>query len=668
MSIPTGGKLPDLIRLDRPVLIVGRDPRADVRLPHPAVSRRHAELRPDGDGVLVRDLGSRAGVFVNRVAVPCGRLAADDVVGFGPVGYELKGGCLRLVTRTDGVAVAARGLTVRRGARAILSSVNLSVPANNFVGILGPSGAGKTTLLKGVTGFLRDAEGQVCFDGLDLAVHRETCRSMVGFVPQEDVVHLALTARENLDFGLRLRVAGDLRPEERAAWVGSALRRLGLENDADRPVRTLSGGQRKRVNVAIELLSRPRLLLLDEPTAGLDPATEARLMGFLRDLSRRGTTVVCTTHVMESLALFDAVVVVAGGRVLGSGNPGNLLGHFKVHNYAELYEKLEKVQPADPGGKSAGPAGVPGAGRTPRQPAAATSVLNQILVQFMRGFAVTARDRALVALLIGQPLLIAFLIGLSQYEPSFDDRLNLFYTFAVVASIWLGLNNTAREVVRDRTVYVRERRTMLRPESYLLAKVAQFACIGLAQIVLMALWLRFCTFMDGGNDAYKSDLQNMNIGLFILILWITYLSGMLLGLLISALAPTEEVAVAVLPLVILPQLLLSGAAANMASVNMPAGRFNSLPVMVQLAREAKPADPTHPAVADWGLVSASLLTYSRPALVFFLYYKNENPQAPPDPTLKALIDWGHLLFLLLATATAFVAVFLRRERRWLEAS
>jgi hypothetical protein len=294
---------------------------------------------------------------------------------------------------------------------------------------------------------------------------------------------------------------------------------------------------------------------------------------------------------------------------------------------------------------------------------------SQIGTQFVRGLLLIGRDRALVALLVGQPLLIGFLITLSQVNPG-DHKLNPLVTFAVIASIWLGLNNTAREVVRDRSVYVRERRTTVNPESYLLAKVALFACIGLAQLLLLVLWLRYGSlFVPGtaekrgpGWDAYQALLE-LPLLKFLLVLWVTYLSAMLLGLLVSTLAPTEEVAVAVLPLVVLPQLLLTAVAAHLIP-NVPGGWFTSLDVLIDQAG--------HPARAElglggWLLELLSLGTYSRPALVFFLEFNENDRTSALGPRAGEVVKWAHLLVMLLATATAFVAVFLRRERRWLEA-
>jgi hypothetical protein len=267
------------------------------------------------------------------------------------------------------------------------------------------------------------------------------------------------------------------------------------------------------------------------------------------------------------------------------------------------------------------------------------------------------RDRVLVGLLVGQPLLIAFLINLSQFNPG-DRHLNPMYTFAVVASIWLGLNNTAREIVRDRSIYVRERRASVSPESYLLAKVVVFAGIGLLQIALLVLVLRYGTFLGEKRDAETLDLlRELSLVRFTGVLWITYLSSMLLGLVISTLAPTQEVAVAVLPLVILPQLLLTGLATDLFI--KPGGWFNALDILIDKASSVTRG------AAGWLLEGLSLATYSRPALVFFLEF-SDNDRSRLSPPWGDVVRWSHLVLMLLLTGTVFVAVFLRRERGWLQ--
>ena len=412
----------------------------------------------------VRTLGGRSGVRVNGQAVIAEQdLQNADRVDFGPVSYQVVGRHLELLSRPEGMRVGAAALAVARGGQTLLSGVQLTIAANQFVGILGASGAGKTSLLKCLAGYYPPAVGQVIFDGVATVAGPETGRSEVGYVPQEDVLYSLLTGRENLDFGLHLRATEPMAAEERAGIIADVLERVQLTGHADKLAAVLSGGQRRRLNVALELLTRPRLLLLDEPTSGLDPAGETRLMRLLKELAGRGVTVVCSTHVLANVELFDQVLVVAEGTVIYGGLPGQLLAHFGVPGYGALYEALEDrpVRPAWPTASvvpdrsSPGlphiptitPVASPGAEMSPRVP-----VLTQVAVQVQRGARLVGRDRPLLAMLIAQPVLIGLLINLAQLRPT---GLKPIFLFCVVTAIWLGLNNTAREVVRDRPTYVR---------------------------------------------------------------------------------------------------------------------------------------------------------------------------------------------------------------------
>jgi ABC-type multidrug transport system ATPase subunit len=588
----TGGWGPALISLTDGVTLVGRDTTAGVCLKHPAVSRRHAELRSTGGRLVVRDLGSRFGTRVNGEPVREQALQDGDRIGFATVLYQLRGGQLRLQVPAEGLRLEARGLAVVRGGSRLLDNVQFMVAAGQFVGLLGPSGAGKSTLLKCLAGYLPPAAGRLRCDDLELPGDLESYRPHVGYVPQEDLLYPALTGRENLEFALRLRNS-DLEAGERAGLIADTLERLHLAEHAGRPVASLSGGERKRFNVAVELLSRPRILFLDEPTSGLDPAGETRLMRLLRDLARRGVTVVCATHVMDNLGLFDQVVVVAGRTVLYSGSPEQVRAHFGVQSYPELYERLEKSPVSVRGSEASTPshsgttvskvlAGielVPVTQPRSEAPAPRIRLAQQIWVQCLRGLRLLLRDRPLLGLLIGQPVLIGLLINLSQLRP---NGMAPIFLFAVVTSIWLGLNSTAREVVRDRRVYVRERLLGATPEGYLGGKLLLFGTVGVAQVALLVAVVRYANLL-APDDA--RELAAWSAGYLALVFWVAYVSGLLLGLVVSTLAGTQEAAVAALPLILLAQLLLTGVATGLESGSDRSGAFRSLVVLARRAGE-----------------------------------------------------------------------------------
>lgn len=255
-----------------------------------------------------------------------------------------------------------------------------------------------------------------------------------------------------------------------------------------------------------------------------------------------------------------------------------------------------------------------------------------------------------MALLAGQPILIGILINLSQLRPT---EIRSIFLFAVIACIWLGLNNTAREVVRERRIYVRERQVGVIPEGYLAAKICLYGTVGLVQIILLLVLLRYANFLQ------PSDARNLNAWspLYLLIvLYTTYLAALILGLLVSTLANSQEVAVAALPLIVLPQLLLTGEVTGLIARND--GSFQPLLILVTKSSGASRT------AMEQVLELVSLPTYSRPSLALLEKTRFDSDYLPPFAV--ALVDWLHLLMLLLVTATALVVVFRWRERRWLE--
>src|SRR5262249_3524143 len=192
-------------------------------------------------------------------------------------------------------------------------SVSLLLQPGEFVGVIGPSGSGKTTLLKALSGLQPAQSGRVLVNGEPLYEQYDRLRRQIGYVPQENSIHCELTSRQVLRYAGGLRLAGRLTRAELRRPVRETLDPLDLAHPADVPVAQLSGGQRRRVSVGVELLSRPGVLFLDEPTSGLDSSTETRLMRTFKQLASNGRTVVCTTHVLEDIDLFDKVAVLAPG-------------------------------------------------------------------------------------------------------------------------------------------------------------------------------------------------------------------------------------------------------------------------------------------------------------------------------------------------------------------
>ncbi|MEW6279533.1 MAG: ABC transporter ATP-binding protein [Candidatus Eremiobacterota bacterium] len=226
------------------------------------------------------------------------------------------------------------------GRTRILQRISLSVGAGEFVGVLGPSGCGKSTLLKAMSGQLKPSEGNVLLNRANLYSGEKIPVDLMGFVPQDDVVHPSLKVARELYFSARLRMPARTKSSELKARVKEVIELMDLAQRSNTRIERLSGGQRKRVSIGIELLTRPPLLFLDEPTSGLDPALEEHFMKLFRDLARGGRTVIVTTHVMDSLELVDHVCILCAGRLAFFGPPKEALAFFQVSELNDVYRQL----------------------------------------------------------------------------------------------------------------------------------------------------------------------------------------------------------------------------------------------------------------------------------------------------------------------------------------
>jgi ABC-type multidrug transport system ATPase subunit len=229
-----------------------------------------------------------------------------------------------------------RGVTVRAGGNTLLSSVDLTLHPGELCALIGPSGAGKSTLLKVLLG-IREADGGT----VRLGPAAPGAAGPVGYVPQRDALHDGLTVERTLQYAARLRLL-DAPEGERQNRVLHAMGDVGLMDRRGVRVGRLSGGQQKRVSVALELVTKPSLLILDEPTSGLDPGLEAQLMALFAAVARQGRVVLVATHAMESLERCQVLVVLHEGRVAYVGPPAEGPGFFGVTRCAAIFDVLRK--------------------------------------------------------------------------------------------------------------------------------------------------------------------------------------------------------------------------------------------------------------------------------------------------------------------------------------
>ncbi len=249
---------------------------------------------------------------------------------------------------TSGIKLEVRGIERKAGGKKILSGpMSLVIHPGEFVGLLGPSGSGKSTLLKACCGLQRPNSGEVRFNGQDLYKSQDTWRKKMGYVPQEDIIHQELSVQKAITYAAKLRLPQELPDDRRKALVTRVIHEVGLEERKNVTIRKLSGGQRKRVSVAVELLNRPEILFLDEPTSGQDPGLEIAMMQLFKGFTRQGATVIVTTHAMASIEELDIVVLLQAGVLVFMGPPQALLEVFGGRSYEGIYQTLAKQSPID---------------------------------------------------------------------------------------------------------------------------------------------------------------------------------------------------------------------------------------------------------------------------------------------------------------------------------
>ena len=338
---------------DKTRLVIGRAPDCDICLPHPMISRYHALLEHVPEGLRLRDLASVNGVAVDGQRITEPILLHEGVrVGIGPFLFNLRDGVIHSIDSSRNLRLEAkhleRSVMLPDGKmRKLLDDVNLIVNPGEFVSLLGPSGSGKSTLMDCLNGRRRATAGKVLANGEDFYRHYDSFRQSLGYVPQKDIVHTQLTVYRALYYTARLRLPTDTDPAELKGRIEEVIRLMELGAHRDTLVGDLSGGQIKRVSLGAELLAQPSLLFIDEATSGLDAGTEARMMRLFRRLAEEGRSIVCITHNVDNVDQCHLILVLARGRLVYYGPPGEAPSYFKVKRVSEIYDRIAERDVAD---------------------------------------------------------------------------------------------------------------------------------------------------------------------------------------------------------------------------------------------------------------------------------------------------------------------------------
>ncbi|MWA10213.1 FHA domain-containing protein [Streptomyces sp. BA2] len=546
------------------------------------VSRHHAEFTATPDGRFeIHDLGSHNGTYINGQPVAksgTALIGPNDIVSVGHSTFRLVGDRLEEFVDTGEISFSARHLTVTvDGGKDILKDVSFGVPEKSLIAVIGPSGSGKSTLLKALTGYRPANQGDVLYDNRNLYKQFAELRQRIGLVPQDDILHKELTVKKALKYAAKLRFPSDTSEQEREQRIDEVLRELKLDIHKEKKVTSLSGGQRKRVSVALELLTKPSLIFLDEPTSGLDPGMDRDVMQLLRGLADDGRTVLVVTHSVAELAICDKLLVMApGGSVAYFGPPEEALNFFGYQTWADVFSAFENYRDYDWAGRWKGSqhyqmyaADIDAVAAQPVhmpppqaiRPPKPQGWGSQLWTLIRRYTSVIASDKGFLGLMVILPAVLGIVsvvipadFGLGPPKPpsKFNGDAGTIMLILAVGMCFSGAANSVRELIKERVIYERERATGLSRSAYLMSKVIVLGLITAFQGVII------CGIGFATRDMPEEGLimpPAVEICLVIIALGFT---SMMFGLVISSLVKTAEKTMPLLVMFAIVQVVFTG--------------------------------------------------------------------------------------------------------------
>ncbi len=632
------------IRLEAAEITLGRKADNTVVLTHALVSGHHARLAREGGAYRLLDLGSTNHTYVNAQPVTSHLLKLGDEIRIGP--YRLIYESTHLTPYDESNNIRIDALNLKKAAAnqtTLLNNISISIPPRTFVALVGGSGAGKTTLLDALSGLRPAQQGQVLYNGQDYYQNQAAFNTQIGYVPQDDIVHRDLTVERALYYAARLRLPRDFTEQQIWQRIAEVLEDVELTGRRKLYITKLSGGQRKRVSIALELLANPSLFFLDEPTSGLDPDLDRKMMVLLRKLADKGHTIILVTHATNNINVCDYVCFLAqGGRVAFFGPPEEASAYFGKNDFPEIYSILTATEenpniPAEAEERFkasqdyqtyvTGPLKERAAFNASKPLTAKTikrsrpgRLWKQLLILSQRNLELLRNNRSTLFLMLAQaPLVALFLMLLVRFEigPGVFDPNNLvlcqpqiltaagpvgiaaragsvscnqilaflqsnpqgmvyaqanggvnaalqnfiipgqgidgqrvLFLCAFIA-VLNGVLNAVREIVKEGAIYRRERTVNLGIVPYVLSKIMILGAL--------ALW------QSGTLILIVNAFEPLHQGVFLPVLLETYitlvlsaLAGMMVGLLISALAANEDTANSLLPFILIPQIIFAG--------------------------------------------------------------------------------------------------------------
>lgn len=542
-------------------ITIGRDEGNLITLSHISVSKNHASIIREKGKYVIVDNNSTNGVLVNGKRIKNRELLHEkDVIEITNSKLIFTSSAISYCCFKSGISVDASDIVVIRKKRkktfVACNHVNLNIKPGELVAIIGGSGAGKSTILNCMCGYLKPTQGQVYINGVNLYQNFDSLKKLIGYVPQSDIVYDNLTLHDMLMYTAKLRLPKDISVKRKEVLIEQVINMVELSEKKESLIKELSGGQRKRASIAVELLSDPNLLFLDEPASGLDPGTERNLMQLLRKMADDGKTIILVTHSTLQLKVCDKIVFMGkDGNLCFCGSYDEALSFFNVTDVVDTYnmltdhaeewrERFDKITIYSEKHRKT----------KNTLMKSKENKLRQLGVMSARYMKLVINDKKRFLLLLAQAPTLALLISIVADGQQFEQyEMTKSLLFALSCSaFWIGMLNAIQEICKERVILRREYMTGLSLGSYIVSKIIVLGILGLVQSVLVTGVFSFLVGLP-----QEGIIMHPLAELF-LTTFITTVSSTAMGLFVSSLFKNPDRAMTVAPILLMPQILFSG--------------------------------------------------------------------------------------------------------------
>lgn len=549
--------------------IIGNTPNSNIFLNIQSKENKNIEIVKENNEFIIKSSNEK--IYINNSEIK-GRyiLKDNDIINIAGIHLIYYQSEMFYQFTELGVRVDARGIykivRVKGKKRTISEDVNMTINPGEFVAFVGGSGAGKSTFMSFLCGLSKPTKGNVYINGKDLFANYDELKEIIGYVPQDDIVFTNLTLIDMLTYSAEFRMPKKSTPVEKERRIKEVLQTVGLVGKENVMIKNLSGGQRKRAGIAIELLADPKLFFLDEPTSGLDPGTERNMMKTLRKIADSGQTVILVTHNTLNIHLCDKVVFFGdGGRVCYDGSPENAKAFFGVNDFVDIYnlisdepekwynkqKELTKLDAIEVKNTETPAEKLKKLNERKKQK---HSSIKQFATLVKRQLKTIINNKFQLALLLFQAPIIAFALTLvinNQMFEYYDMTKSILFSISI-AAIYIGLGNSIQEICKEKVILKKEYMSNLRLSAYVLSKVFILLILSAIQAFLLIFTLKCLIEVPTDGVIFSWDVE-MTIECAL-----TIFCSSTIGLVVSSISSDASIAMTYIPLLLVPQMLFSG--------------------------------------------------------------------------------------------------------------